>query len=93
MKNWIFTFGIEPPTCVVSARNGADVFFAAFSRALRQWFIVYPGGEERIDEPQMIFVESEYAKAHAKDIGTRVRRPTLRLREGKPKAVQYELAL
>ena len=89
MKHWVFTLRVDPPTCVVSARNGASVFFAGYARATRQWFMVYPGGEEAIDEPQMIFVSQEYAAAHRREqIG---HRPTIKLREGK--SVQYELGL
>jgi hypothetical protein len=92
-KSWVFSFRVNPPTDrVFSARNGSDVFFAAHSRVLQRFYMVIPGrGEEEIDEPQMIYLEDDYAKAHAKDIGTYVRRPTLRLRESK--AVQFELAL
>jgi hypothetical protein len=95
MKSWVFTFRVEPPTDrVFSARNGADVFFAAHSRVLQRFYMVIPGhGEEEIDEPQMVYLEDDYAKAHAKDIGTSVRRPTLRLRESKKKSVQFELGL
>lgn len=92
MKNWVFTFRVDPPTgTVVSARNGGSVFFAGYSRLLRQWFMVYPGGEEKIDEPQMLFVEDEYAKAHERqNVG---RRPTIKLRESKTKPIQFELGL
>lgn len=95
MKSWIFSCRVHPPTeRVFSARNGGSVFSAAFSRVLNQWYMVIPGsGEEKIDEPQMIFVDAEYAKANTKDIGRSVRRPTIRLREGKHKSVQYQLAL
>lgn len=96
MKSWIFSFRVHPPTDrVFSARNGADVFFAAYSRVLRRWYMIVAGhGEEEIDEPQMIYLDSDYAKAHEKDVSSQVRRPTLRLREGKKKAVlQFELAL
>lgn len=93
MKSWAFTFRLEPPNGVFSARNGGSVFFSAYSRILNQWYLVANGSEEKIDPPQMIFVEAEYAKAHAKDIGTCVRRPTIRLRESKKKPVQFELAL
>jgi hypothetical protein len=56
--------------------------------------MVIPGqGEERIDEPQQVFLEDEYVKSHAKDVSTSARRRTLRLREGKKKDVQYQLAL
>ena len=94
MKSWVFTFRVVPPTHTVSARNGADVFFAGYSRVLQRWTMVLPGGcEEHIDEPQMIFLEDEYAKAHAKDLSESVRRPAVRLRKGKEKAVQCQLAL
>lgn len=94
MKHWIFSTRVHPPTCVVSARNGVNVFFAAHSRSLRRWYMMVPGhGEEQIDEPNMILVEDDYAKANEKDISSQVRRPTIRLREGKKKAVQYQLAL
>ncbi len=86
---WVFAARVDPPTWVVSARDGASVFFAAYSKAIRQWFMVYPGGEESIDEPQMLFVSEEYAAQHKlEQIG---RRPTIKLREGKQKLVQYEL--
>lgn len=89
--NWIFSFRIEPPTGVFSARNGGSVFFSAYSRLLDQWYLVANGSEEKIDPPQMIFVSEDYAKAHEKDM--RVRRPTIKLRESKKKAIQFELAL
>lgn len=64
MKHWIFTFRVElPEGVVVSARNGASVFFAAYSPA-RGWEMVYPGGAEKIQAPQMIFVSSEFAGAN-----------------------------
>lgn len=91
-KSWVLTWRIIPPTgCVVSTRNGSNVFWAAYSRFLRQWYMIYPGGEEKIDEPQMLFVSHEYADTHKREGA--VRRPTIKLREGKRKAVQYELAL
>lgn len=89
MKRWIFTFRVHPPTCVVSARNGGSLFFAGYSPALRQWYWVFPGGSEKIDEPQMIFVAEDYAETHKREgVG---RRPSIKLREGK--LVQYELAI
>lgn len=90
-KHWVFTFRIEPPTGVMSARNGSYVFFAAYSRVLRNWFEVYPGGEKVTREPMMLLVSQEYADTHKRK-GT-VRRPIIKLRESKRKAVQYELAL
>lgn len=93
MKHWVFTFRVDPPTgCVFSARNGASVFFCAYIPVLRRWEMVVPGGpNETIDEPTMIFVSQEYADTHKREgVG---RRPTIKLREGKQKAVQYELSL
>lgn len=92
MKHWTFSFRIKPPDRVVSARNGANVFFAAYSNLLRRWYMVYPGGEEKISEPQMILVEEQWAKDHPQDL-SQGRRPTIKLREPKGKAVQYQLAL
>ena len=94
MTSWIFTYCVHPPTDrVFSARNGADVFFAAYSKILDQWYLCANGQEEKIDTPAMLFLDSEYVNAHEKDVSTQVSRPTLRLREGKRKAVQFELAL
>ncbi len=67
MKSWCFSCRLEPPTWVVSARDGSNVFFAAHSRALRQWYHVYPGGEKEIDAPQMILVTEEYVRQHPND--------------------------
>jgi hypothetical protein len=92
MKSWVFTFRVMPPAGTVSARNGSNAFFAYYSPITNRWSMIYPGGEERIDEPQMLFLDSEYVKAHEKDLSMSPRRPTIRLREGKRKAVQFELA-
>lgn len=54
-KDWVVTGCVEPPQGVVSARFGASVFFASYSRALRQWYMVANGREEKIPEPEMIF--------------------------------------
>src|SRR5262245_21516483 len=94
-RHWVFTFRVEPPTgCTFMARNDGEdyspngIFQAAYSRLLRQWYMVYPGGEEKIGEPQMIFVSKEYADTHRRE---EVRRPTIKLREGKQKSVQLSL--
>lgn len=94
MKHWVFTFRVEPPAgTVFSARNAeGSYFFCAYIPVLRRWEMVVPGGpNETIDEPQMIFVTQEYADTHKRDgVG---RRPSIKLREGKQKSVQYELAI
>lgn len=85
MTRWIFTSRIEPSSIkgVISVRFGASVMFAAYSRALRQWYHVYPGGEEKIPEPQMIFVDEELARDNQREhIGSIVRRAGVRLRAG-----------
>lgn len=42
--------------------------FAAYSRILRQWFHVYPGGEEMIPEPPMWLCDDGWAKDHQREI-------------------------
>jgi hypothetical protein len=71
MKHWVFTFRVEPPAHVISARDGSSVFFAAYSTALRRWFMVYPGGEEMIGEPEMLFLEEQYVREHPSKVFVR----------------------
>lgn len=68
MKKWILAFRVDPPAHVVSARTGGSVFFAAYSRWLRQWYLVANGSEEIIDEPEMLFLDEEYASDHPSKI-------------------------
>lgn len=52
---------------VVSGRFLGDielsgsVLFVSYSHVTRQWYWVYPGGEEKIDEPQMLFLDDAWA--------------------------------
>lgn len=62
--HWILTGRVEPPTGVVSGRFGASVMFVAYSKLLRQWYWIYPGGEEKIPEPQMLFLDEKWAREH-----------------------------
>lgn len=64
MKSWMATSRVEPPTGVVSARFGGSYIFAGYSRLLRQWYWIIPGGEEKIAAPEMIFVDEQWAKEH-----------------------------
>jgi hypothetical protein len=93
MKHWTLTFRVQPPDHVVSARNGSSVFFAGYSRVLKQWYGVYPGGEEKIDMPEMVYLDQEYVDAHKRDLSLSARRPTIRLRESKKPPVQMQLAM
>lgn len=77
MKSWIFTDRVEPPSGVVSGRFGASVMSVAYSRLLRQWYWIYPGGgEEKIAQPQMLFLDEEWARANpAKNFSPKVENP------------------
>jgi hypothetical protein len=57
--------------------------FVAYSRFLRQWYWIYPGGEEKIAEPQMLFLDEEWARANpAKNFSPKRENP-LAIRRGK----------
>lgn len=63
MMRWVITGTIDPTKLegVVSGRDGGNIMFVAYSRALRKWFWVIPGETEReIPEPQMILVDESY---------------------------------
>lgn len=90
MKSWVFTFSVILPPCTVSARNGSSVFFAWYSKPLGQWYMVVPGGLEKIDPPQMLFLGRDYVEAN-RDFHSAPKRSGVRLREPKRKAVQCEL--
>jgi hypothetical protein len=64
VKVWLETRTLDYPTGTVSGRFGGSVMFVAYSRALAQWFWVYGGGEERIAEPPLIFVDDQWAREH-----------------------------
>ena len=64
MKRWTITATIDVSKLdyVVLGRFGSSVMDVAYSNLLDQWYWVYPTGEARIAEPQMIFVEEEWAR-------------------------------
>lgn len=80
MKVWVETRLIEPPHNVtMSGRFGNSIMFVAYSKLLRQWYWLQPGGiEEKIAEPQEIFLDEDYVNKHtlATPRGKR-ERPTL----------------
>ena len=62
VKRWVITGTVNPPKGVVSGRFGASVMSVAYSQLVRQWYWIYPGGEEKIAQPQMVFVEETWAR-------------------------------
>jgi hypothetical protein len=73
----------------VMVKSGGSVFNAAYSKWLRQWYLVAGSYMEQISEPQFIWCSDEYARAHPRQ--TPVRQNPLRLR--KTKSVQLSLSL
>ena len=66
MKEWVPTSQIEPADLegVVSGRFGAAAMFVAFSSVTR-WLLIIPGGgEEKIEEPPLLFLEPVWAALH-----------------------------
>jgi len=84
MMRWVFASRIEPADIegTISARCGCNVFFAAFSK-VTGWLWIYPGGEEKIAEPQMLFVDEEWAREHPRRSPVISRENPLRIRKQK----------
>lgn len=63
-KSWVLTGTIDPSKIegTVSGRFGAAVMFCGYSRYRRQWFLIANGREEAIAEPQMLYVEQDWAE-------------------------------
>ena len=66
MKRWTITATIDASKLdyVVLGRFGSSVMDVAYSKLLDQWYWVYPTGEERIAEPQMLYLDEEWARAN-----------------------------
>jgi len=66
MKHWIFTARIDPDALcgVISGRFGASVMSVSYDKFLGRWMWVYPGGAEKIAQPQMLFLERNWARQH-----------------------------
>jgi hypothetical protein len=92
VKLWLETRTLDYPTGTVSGRFGASVMFVAYSRALAQWFWVYPGGEERIAEPPLVYVDEQWAHEHTLKTPRGKLSKRVNIRRGKG-AAQMELSL
>jgi len=57
--------------------------FVSYSHLIRQWYWIYPGGEEKIAEPQMLLLDEEYARAHRLEKSSPRRENPLRIRKSK----------
>ena len=82
--SWVSVWRIPPPANeVIQVRFGASICFAAYSRVLKQWFMVANGKEERIEEPPLWFCrDPEYSKTHQRDFQEPMRRENpLRIRK------------
>jgi hypothetical protein len=65
VNSWVFAFRVEPPSNeTILARTGISTFFASYSRLTDRWHLIGPGGEERINEPQWLFLDDQYVKDH-----------------------------
>ena len=64
-KIWVETRTVEPPDFTVSGRFGGSIMFVGYFKAIDEWRWLQPNGvEERIEEPEMIFVTREWARDH-----------------------------
>ena len=62
-KIWVETRTIKQPEGTVSGRFGSSVMFVFYFKALDEWRWVQPNSiEERIAEPQMVYVDEEWAR-------------------------------
>lgn len=68
MKRWVITATVDSTKLpgVVSGRFGASVMFVSYSKIFGCWEWVYPGGIERIAEPQMLFIDEQWASQNRK---------------------------
>jgi hypothetical protein len=83
-KRWTFTFRIEPGELegTVSGRFGQNLIFCAFS-TLTGWWWVYPGGMQRIEEPQMLYLDPAWAREHPRKSPAPRRENPIRMRKQK----------
>lgn len=85
MKVWVETRLVEPPHSVtISARFGNSYMFVAYSKWLRQWYWLQPGGiEEKIAEPEAIFLDEDYVNKHTLKTPRGKREKPTHIRRGK----------
>src|SRR5215475_9685086 len=95
MTRWILTGRIDPAAIpgVVSGRFGASAMFVAYDRLRAQWMWIYPGGEEKIAEPQMLFLDENWAREHPGKKSRGRRENPLAIRRQKSEQLVFDLCL
>ena len=84
MKVWIETRLVEPPPGTVTGAFGCSVMFVAYFKWIGEWRWLQPGGiEERIPEPEKLFLDEEYIAAHTLKTPRGRREKPSRIRPGK----------
>ena len=84
MKVWVETRLIKPPEGTVTARFGSSVMFVAYFRALDQWRWIQPYSvEERIAEPEALFLDEDYVRNNMLTTARARRDKPTRIRRGK----------
>jgi hypothetical protein len=76
VKIWVETYLVEPPPNVtISGRFGSSAMFVAYLPIIDRWMWLQPGGvEERIAEPEAIFVDERWAREHPAKKDRKIRR-------------------
>lgn len=84
LKRWVETRLIEPPDHSVMGRFGCSVMQVAYLRMIDQWVWLQPYGvEEKIPEPEKIFVGEDYIREHTLATPRGRREKPTRIRRGK----------
>jgi hypothetical protein len=64
--------------------------FVAYSRLLRQWYWITPGSEEKIAQPQMLFLDPEWVALHPSKTFVAREKPLV-IRKPKTEQLMFEL--
>jgi hypothetical protein len=90
-KEWIDSSLVEPTELegVISGRVGSNVFFCSYVKHIGWRWIVPAASSEEIAEPEKLFLEPSWAKAHPRKSPVPLREKRLRIR--KQKAEQLRL--
>jgi hypothetical protein len=92
MKVWIETRTIKPPEFTVSGKFGSSVMFVGYFKVLDEWRWLQPYGiEERIAEPEMIFVEKDYVDKHTLKTPRGRRNKPSHIRRKRADQLEFEL--